>query len=396
VLAPVAIAPLRIVLADDTPEIRSLLRRAFELDPLVAVVGEAGNGTEAVETVCRTEADVILLDLAMPVMDGLQAIPEIRQRSPGTGIVVLSGFDASKMGQRALDLGAHAYLSKGAGPDRILAVVREVARREGGGRGAADPAPVASIEAAYRRRHDLVPLLTHEIGNQLTVIQGFAEMLHAGLGDLPEETARQFTEAIVRNSLQMRRLLEAVSDLRQLDDGDLTLAVADLDLVPLVRETLDDLQGQLGQRRVILALPVRAEINADPVRVRQALTNLVSNAAKFTPAEAVVAVELTVRADMVELSVSDDGPGIPPDREGELFQKFSRLGSSVKGTGIGLYLSRAIALAHGGDLVLVRQPAGCRFALFLPRRSRGGIGLDGVDGGRRRAGAEPAPAPTTT
>ncbi len=378
-LASADIAPLRIVLADDTPAIRSLLRRSFELDPSVLVVGEAGDGAEAVEMVCRTRADVILLDLAMPVMDGLQAIPEIRRRSPDTGIVVLSGFDASKMAQRALDLGATAYLSKGAGPDKILALVREV-----GGRGprpvpggvadgvpapASGPgprAPVASIETAYRRKHDLVPLLTHEIGNQLTVIQGFAEMLHEGLGQLPEETARQFTEAIVRNAHQMRRLLDAVSDLRRLDDGDLTLALATIDLVPLVQETIDDLQGQLAQRRVALRLPARAVVTADAVRVRQALTNLVSNAAKFTRPGALVSVDLVVREEVVEVSVADDGPGIPPEREGELFQKFSRLGAKVGGTGIGLYLSRAIARAHGGDLVFVRQPAGCRFALRLP------------------------------
>ncbi|MEA2931716.1 MAG: hypothetical protein QOI56_501 [Actinomycetota bacterium] len=403
-LAAAGMAPLRIVLADDTPEIRSLLRRSFELDPSVRVVGEAGDGAEAVEVVCRTDADVILLDLAMPVMDGLQAIPEIRRRSPGTRIVVLSGFDASKMEQRALDLGATAYLSKGAGPDRILAVVRQA-----GGRGtptAGDPAgdrasgavaPVVSIESAYRRRHDLVPLLTHEIGNQLTVIQGFAEMLHSGLGDLPEETARQFTEAIVRNAHQMRRLLEAVADLRQLDDGDLTLDLTTLDLVPLVRETMDDLQGLLAPRRVTMALPARAVVTADPVRIRQALTNLVSNAAKFTPGDAVVTVELTVGEDLAELSVTDNGPGIPPEREDELFQKFSRLGSRVKGTGIGLYLSRAIARAHGGDLVLARPPVGCRFVLRLPRPGRP-LTRQGQDrnGGRRRAGAGPTPAPTTT
>ena len=139
---------MRIVLADDTPEIRSLLRRAFEVDPTVTVVGEAGDGAEAVEVVCRTEADVILLDLAMPVMDGLQAIPELLRRSPNTGIVVLSGFDASKMEQRALDLGAHAYLSKGAGPDRILAVVREVGNRRAAAEGEVAVAVSEAGEAA--------------------------------------------------------------------------------------------------------------------------------------------------------------------------------------------------------------------------------------------------------
>jgi len=418
-----AAAPLRIVLADDVPEIRSLLRRSFELDPAVAVVGEAANGAEAIDVVCRTQADVILLDLAMPVMDGLQAIPEIRRRRPETGIVVLSGFDASKMEHRAIGLGADAYLSKGAGPDQILAAVREVGVREVGVRdvgardgvpdvGARDGvpvvdapdspssarqgavAPVASIEAAYRRKHDLVPLLTHEIGNQLTIIQGFAEMLHDGLGHLPEETARQFAEAIVRNSHQMRRLLGAVSDLRQLDDGELNLDLTTFDLVALVRETIDDQQGQLARRNVTLALPARAAVTADPVRVRQALTNLVSNAAKFTPPGAHIAIELSGSDEMVELSVSDDGPGIPPGREHELFDKFSRLGAKVTGTGIGLYLSRAIARAHGGDLVMVPQPVGCRFTLRLPGPAASRPFGETVGGAG--PGAEPAPAPTTT
>jgi signal transduction histidine kinase len=396
--SPAGVAPLRIVLADDVPEIRSLLRRAFEVDPSVTVVGEAANGAEAIEVVCRTGAEVVLLDLAMPVMDGLQAIPEIRRLSPDTAIVVLSGFDASKMEQRALDLGATAYLSKGAGPDEILALVRRVAPERPRGPEESDPAPVApavSVEASYRRQHNLLPLLTHEVGNQLTVIQGFAEMLCEGLGHLPEETARQFAEAIVRNSLQMRRVLDAVSDLRQLDDGELSLDLAPLDLVPVVQETMDDLRAQLADRRVTMALPSRAVVTADSVRVRQALTNLVSNAAKFTGPGDLVSVQVAVRDDAVEVSVADNGPGIPPEREAELFRKFSRLGAKVSGSGIGLYLSRAIARAHGGDLVLVPQAIGCRFALRLPRRADDDSGVR-AGGGRRRAGAEPAPAPSTT
>lgn len=392
-------APLRIVLADDTPLIRALLRRSFELDPSVAVVGEAANGREAVDEVCRTHADVVLLDLAMPVMDGLQAIPEIRRRSPRTRIVVLSGFDASKMERRALALGATSYLSKGAGPDQILAAVHRAVEEP-----VADPLAVVeadgpvSVETAYRRQHDLVPLLTHEIGNQLTVIQGFAEMLRDGLGQLPDEIARQFADAVVRNSHQMRHLLEAVADLRRLDDGELRLDLTTFDLVPLVRQTLDDLQGQLTDRRVEVDLPPAAVVTADAVRLRQALTNLLSNAGKFTDPGAMITVGLAVDDDGVELSVADDGPGIPPGREQELFQKFSRLGARAHGTGIGLYLSRAIARAHGGDLVLAPQPVGCRFVLRLARLAStpGGRADAVLSGGRRRAGAGPTPAPTTT
>lgn len=372
------LAPLRVLLADDTPEIRTLLRRVLEVDHDVEIVGEASDGAGAVDLAERTRPDAILLDLAMPVMDGLQAIPEIRRRSPGTQIVVLSAFGASEMGRRAMQAGAAAYLTKGKGPDEILATLREVVRLgppgARAGVAAAPGVPAPSIEASYRRRRNSLPLLTHEMGNQLTVIQGFAEMLLDGLGTLPVDTARQFAEAIVRNARQMRALLEATSDMQKLDAGTLEVNPVPVDLVPLVRQLANDFENVLGDRRLVLALPATAVVFADPLRVRQVLANLLGNAAKFTPTGTVVSVGIDTGTDDLELTVADDGPGIPPGREGELFEKFSRLGSTAKGTGIGLYLSRRIARAHGGDLTLVPQRRGCGFALRLPLDS-GAVGL---------------------
>ncbi len=121
---------LRVLLADDTAMIRMLLRSMLEVDGSVQVTGEAANGAEAVAMAAKDQPDVVLLDLAMPVMDGLQAIPEIRRCSPRTRIVVLSAFNASEMEGPALQAGAMAYLAKGSGPDEILATLRDVARRQ--------------------------------------------------------------------------------------------------------------------------------------------------------------------------------------------------------------------------------------------------------------------------
>ena len=102
-----------VVLADDTPEIRTLLRLTMENQGGIEVVGEAGNGAEAVQIVSEMKPDALVLDLAMPVMDGFQAIPEVRKISPDTKIIVLSGFEGSLMSQRALSLGADLYFEKG-------------------------------------------------------------------------------------------------------------------------------------------------------------------------------------------------------------------------------------------------------------------------------------------
>lgn len=103
---------LRVLIADDAAEIRLLLRMYLTGNKL-EIVGEATNGKEAVDLATTEQPDAIILDLAMPVMDGLEAIPLIKEASPDSKIVVLSGFDAGRAAQTALDLGAEHYLQKG-------------------------------------------------------------------------------------------------------------------------------------------------------------------------------------------------------------------------------------------------------------------------------------------
>ena len=97
--------PHTVLIADDTPEIRNLLRMNFELEQDFLVVGEADNGLTAIELARDHQPDLVLLDLAMPVMDGLQALPEITEATPGTRVVVLSGFNADQVADEALALG---------------------------------------------------------------------------------------------------------------------------------------------------------------------------------------------------------------------------------------------------------------------------------------------------
>jgi DNA-binding NarL/FixJ family response regulator len=125
--------PLRVFVADDVPDMRALVRFALEDAPDMTVVGEAGNGAEAVEGVGRTRPDVVLLDLSMPDLDGLEVIPVVLEQSPETGIVVFSGFEAARMRGPTLDLGAHRYVEKGRPLDELRAAIREVgsAKRQG-------------------------------------------------------------------------------------------------------------------------------------------------------------------------------------------------------------------------------------------------------------------------
>jgi DNA-binding NarL/FixJ family response regulator len=125
--------PLRVFVADDVSDMRALVRFALEDAPDMTVVGEAGNGADAVEGVGKTQPDVVLLDLSMPDLDGLEVIPVVLAQSPDTGIVVFSGFEAARMRGPASELGAHRYVEKGRPLEELRAAIREVGAAKRGG-----------------------------------------------------------------------------------------------------------------------------------------------------------------------------------------------------------------------------------------------------------------------
>lgn len=124
--------PVRVFLCDDVPDLRALLRAFLEEDAAVVVVGEAGDGAGLAPAVAAAGADVVLLDLSMPAVDGLEAIAALRAADHRLGIIVLSGFEQARMEAQALALGADRYLEKRAGMAEVRRAVAEVAAERRG------------------------------------------------------------------------------------------------------------------------------------------------------------------------------------------------------------------------------------------------------------------------
>jgi DNA-binding NarL/FixJ family response regulator len=151
-------AQLTVLICDDVPEMRKLLRETIDEHDGLHVVGEADNGNDAVRLVAELAPDVVLLDLSMPERDGLEAIPLIASASPATGIVVFSGFEASRMRDVALAFGAHSYIEKGETLAALFAAMEAAARPESRVRATPrDSRPRGPWRAWLRRKRTSTP-----------------------------------------------------------------------------------------------------------------------------------------------------------------------------------------------------------------------------------------------
>jgi len=130
--------PIRVAIVDDTEDLRFLLRHALERGGM-EVVAEAGDGRQGIQAVRDTQPDVVLLDLAMPVLDGRAALPSLRREAPRARIIVLSGFGADLLSDELLALGADGYIEKGHSVRRIVQYVEDAASR------AAHPRPAGAV-----------------------------------------------------------------------------------------------------------------------------------------------------------------------------------------------------------------------------------------------------------
>jgi DNA-binding NarL/FixJ family response regulator len=117
-----------VVLVDDADDLRLMLRLNLEDSDRFVVVGEAADGAEGVELARQSQPDLVLLDIAMPVQDGFEALPQIRDAAPRTRVVILSSFEEQRLGRKAENLGATAFLEKSMAPDELIARLLDLMR----------------------------------------------------------------------------------------------------------------------------------------------------------------------------------------------------------------------------------------------------------------------------
>lgn len=214
---------------------------------------------------------------------------------------------------------------------------------------------------------ETLDLLIHELRNPIAVMKGFATSIQAAADATDPEAMKKAATAIHRSADRLDALLTSFSDVRDIDSGAFSIRPQTILLSEMLHRALEGLGFMIGDRRIRVHIEDDLTLNVDVVRIDQVIGNLVSNAAKFSPNGSVIEVTASRQGDKAHICVTDEGRGVPSELAHAIFEKFTRLNHSVGGSGIGLYLARGIARAHGGELELEdRNGRGCSFLLRLP------------------------------
>ena len=220
-----------------------------------------------------------------------------------------------------------------------------------------------------RLKDDFVLTASHELRSPLTSIQGFAELLMLERDSLTPKQL-ETVEVILDNCRHLVRLLNDLLDLARSDAGRLVVKPQPTEVAPLIEDVVRTMRGQTEPRGQLLSEDVQPGlplINVEPARIRQILVNLLTNAHEYSPEGASIGVAARAVGAEVEITVSDNGPGIPAEQLEHIFERFTRGDGDRGGSfGLGLSIVRAVAESHNGTVALAPGEHGARFVVTLP------------------------------
>lgn len=322
-------------------------------------VRTALSGVDALRRVEEREPEVVLLDVSMPGMDGIEVLRWLRGRSNGGPSVLM--LTAARREPSAIESGlregADAYLAKPIDGRELVARTR----------GALESFRLKRQLEAQRRDH--IAMLVHDLRHPLASLSLIAELLDAE--NVTGDERREAVETIRVLSGEMGRLVDDVLMASRLEAGVFSVSTRPITVGALVHPTLHAFSVAATRRNIELVteLDSQASLRADPQKLRQAIDNLLANAFKFTPRGGKVRFRIKVAGGNAKIEVEDSGPGIPAGERTTIFDRYKQgaRGRSAGGAGLGLAIARGIAEAHSGSIdVYDGRLGGVAFRITVP------------------------------
>ncbi|MCF2147211.1 hybrid sensor histidine kinase/response regulator [Desmonostoc muscorum LEGE 12446] len=372
----------KILVVDDSPDNVFLIKTILEEEGYT--ISTAENGISALAQLQSSPCDLVLLDLMMPGMDGYEVTKHIRgdmKLSQYIPILLITAHDAPNVAH-GLDLGADDFIRKPVTVDELLARVRSLLRLK---------RSMDERDEIARQREDFVSRLTHDLRTPLVAADRMLMLFQQGaLGALSPQM-QEVIAIMARSNINLLSMVNTLLEVYRFEAGRKTLALQPVNLAQLLEEVAGELAPLAQEKMLLLNLELAEELKTnrvigDRLELHRLFTNLLGNAIKFTESGS-VNIRLTFQtqfdknnqyqfsgksnfAEYISIEIADTGPGIPPEEQITIFERFRQGSHKSSGSGLGLYLTRRIVEAHQGIILLNSELGkGSTFIVLLPRKT---------------------------
>ena len=345
---------------------RDRIRRVLEAGGLD--VEESATGGDALQRAHERRPDLVLGDTQLPDMAGLEVAARLKSDVVLRQVPFVAVGHDSADHRLALAAGCDAFVAQPIDPSRLveqltaLLSAREDRPASAPARPPEPPEPLSTARA--RQRSAFIHDLAHELSTPLTPIAGYLKILLSGRIGAVSPQQQKVLQGMASAVAKLTRIVENLADFATLEAGSAAITLAPVDPDALADEVVEEVRDAIREAR--LHVEVRRSggggpVLADPKKLRQALSNVVQNAVKFSPHGGEVLVEVVRDGPCLRFAVYDQGPGVTPGRQEDVFEPFHhaerrRDEARQPGSGLGLPVARRIAEAHGGRVALESPP----------------------------------------
>lgn len=366
--------PKRILLVDDNA--RNLTLLELRLQSLGHELIFADGGAAAIALYDERQPDLVLLDLMMPDVDGLAVLKHIRARDAHVPVILVTAHSERSFRLQGLQAGADEFLEKPIDAPILLARVNTLLKLKASrdDLGASRDALVArnrDLERLQREQRELMQFVVHDLKNQLFVVLGNLDWARHNVRSAPPHEMAGVLEEGAASALRLRAMVEDLLVISNLEDASFRVRPERVPVTEIVRDVLAAYERKASQKRVSLDAPASTgyQLWGDPALLRRVIENILDNSLRHAPSAGHVSIQ-TRLGRLLEISISNDGPPVPPEDRERIFEKFAR-GSgqapTVGNAGLGLYFCKRAVEAHGGQIrVLETSEWPTSFVIELP------------------------------
>jgi signal transduction histidine kinase len=374
--------PAKILVIEDEAEVRESYKDMFAL--FGYEVEAVSNGREGLSLINKKDYDVVVTDLNMPEMDGLEVLRYIKKRKPFVEVIVITGFATLENAIQAMKVGAYDYFTKPVDIDHVRIVLSKCIQQINAKKENAELRTLnEQLKALNELKDKFITITNHELRTPITVLKGYIELLDYFLRGNENQDVSEALEVAIETMSELVGIVEQMHDMSSFDYGKKIFSYTEIDIEQLVTTIYKEMKIFFDQRAISLELNLQGPpviVEGDLKRIKRSIRELIQNALKFTPENGNVEINYSVNDSSGKcfIRVIDSGIGIPKNKQHLVFEPFYEIQDVMNhmtsktafmggGIGLGLTLAKEVVESHQGALLLEsEEQQGSTFIIVLP------------------------------